>query len=68
MWTINLALGYIAAILYMATGVIFNHSEFVGFSIGLALVVFVLNKTLERRLIHQLYYQSLRPVETESWD
>jgi hypothetical protein len=68
MWTINLALGYISAILCMATGVVFNYPAFVWFSMGLALVVFVLNKTLERRVIHQFYYQHLKPLDSESWD
>jgi hypothetical protein len=61
MWTINLALGYVAAILCMATGVIFSHSLFVGFSLVLALAIYVLDKILERRLIYQLYQQSLKP-------
>ena len=68
MWTINLTLGYVSAFLCMATGLILQSSMFVALSIGLALVVFILNKVLERRLTHQLYYQNLRPLQTESWD
>jgi hypothetical protein len=68
MWTINLALGYLAAILCMASGVMFNNLIFIVFSLGLALAVFILDKTLEHRLVHLLYYQNLRPIDTEDWD
>jgi hypothetical protein len=68
MWTINLALGYVSAFLCLATGLILHSSIFVASSIGLALIVFVLNKVLERRGVHQLYYQNLRHFQTESWD
>ena len=68
MWTINLALGYLAAVLCMTCGVIFNNAMFIAFSLGVALSVFILDKTLERRFIYLLYKQNLKLLETEDWD
>jgi hypothetical protein len=68
MWTINMALGYLAAVLCMTNGVMFGNSLFIAFSLGIGLAVYILDKTLEYRLIHLLYKQALRPMDNEEWE